>query len=46
MVSGDHEQLAHTCNRVFVLRDGRIVDEQAGDAMSEETLIAACNRVS
>ena len=43
MVSGDHEQLAHTCNRVYVLRDGRIVDEQFGDAMSEESLIAACN---
>lgn len=46
MVSGDHEQLAHTCNRVFVLHEGRIVDEQIGDAMSEESLIAACNRAS
>jgi len=45
MVSGDHEQLAHTCNRVFILCDGRIVDEQIGDAMTEESLIAACNRV-
>lgn len=46
MVSGDHEQLAHTCNRVFVLHEGRIVDEQIGDSMSEESLIAACNRAS
>ena len=44
MVSGDHEQLAHTCNRVFVLHEGRIVDEQIGDSMSEESLITACNR--
>ena len=46
MVSGDHEQLAHTCNRVFVLHEGRIVDEQIGAAMSEESLIKACNRAS
>lgn len=38
IASGDYEQLAHICHRVFVLRFGRVVAELVGDRVTEATI--------
>jgi ribose transport system ATP-binding protein len=40
--SGDQEQLAEICNRVLVLRNGAVVAELAGEGLTEENLLHAC----
>lgn len=39
--STDTEEMAHTCHRVLVMREGRIIDEIAGPHIAPETLVAA-----
>lgn len=41
--SGDHDQLAHVCNRVLVLREGRIAHEVSRSELSAERLMQLCN---
>ena len=36
--SSDAEELAHICDRVLVMRDGRVVVELAGDALDESEI--------
>ncbi|MEV7005010.1 sugar ABC transporter ATP-binding protein [Streptosporangium sp. NPDC051022] len=40
--SADPEQLADICNRVLVLRDGRVARELAGAEVTKETITEAC----
>lgn len=42
--SAEYADLAHLCNRVVVLRDGRISAELAGNGLHEATLLDACLR--
>ena len=39
--SSDYAELIGCCDRVSVLYDGRVVSEQSGDTVTEESLIAA-----
>lgn len=41
--SGDHDQLAHTCNRVLVMIDGQLAHEVTGDELTEASLMHRCN---
>lgn len=38
--SSDAKELAHVCDRVVVMRDGRVAGEVAGDALTEQRLVA------
>jgi ribose transport system ATP-binding protein len=38
IASSDDEEIADTCDRALVLRDGRIAGELAGDALSMDAL--------
>jgi ribose transport system ATP-binding protein len=40
MASGDYEQLANVCDRVLVLRDGRVAASLTGEDISEERIAA------
>jgi ribose transport system ATP-binding protein len=40
--SGDYEQLAAICHRVIVLHEGRVSTVLAGEALTEEGLLHAC----
>jgi ribose transport system ATP-binding protein len=40
--SNEWDQLVHLCDRVVALREGRIVTELSGDALTEENLASAC----
>ena len=42
--SSDAEELAHLCHRVLVMREGRIVRELEGDAISAEQVVSAAVR--
>ncbi len=42
IVSAEYEDMAHLCDRVFVLRDGRPTAELAGAALTTESLIERC----
>jgi ABC-type sugar transport system ATPase subunit len=39
IVSGEYEDLAHLCERVFVFRDGAVVAELSSEALSEESIL-------
>ncbi|WP_414470763.1 sugar ABC transporter ATP-binding protein [Microvirga sp. M2] len=41
MISSELEEVVEAASRIFVLRDGRTVAELAGDAVSEQTVMAA-----
>jgi ribose transport system ATP-binding protein len=41
MYSSDNEELIHMCDRLLVLREGRIAAELAGDALSAEAIMQA-----
>jgi ABC-type sugar transport system ATPase subunit len=40
LVSSEFEELVENCHRVFVLWDGRIVDELTGDAITVDTMVS------
>lgn len=42
MASSEHEDLAHVCDRVLVLRDGRVVAELHGDELTEARIAERC----
>lgn len=42
LASSEYEDLANICDRVLVLRDGRIVSSLHGSALSEERLLEQC----
>jgi ribose transport system ATP-binding protein len=42
IVSSEHEDLAHLCNRVLVMRRGRVGVELAGSDVSEERIVEQC----
>lgn len=42
MASSEHEDLAHVCDRVLVLRDGRAVAELHGDELTEARIVERC----
>ncbi|MEZ0170998.1 sugar ABC transporter ATP-binding protein [Microvirga sp. TS319] len=41
MISSELEEIVEAASRIFVLRDGRTVAELAGDAVNEQTVMAA-----
>lgn len=41
--SSDHEEVAHVCTRVLVLREGRVVAEMVGDEVTEQAILEHCN---
>jgi ABC-type sugar transport system ATPase subunit len=43
-ISSEFPELVGVCHRVLVLREGRVVAELEGDAISEDALVAACYR--
>jgi ribose transport system ATP-binding protein len=40
--SAEYEDLAHVCDRVLVLRGGRVVRELAGPSLTEDEIASAC----
>ncbi|MGP0088457.1 MAG: sugar ABC transporter ATP-binding protein [Xanthobacteraceae bacterium] len=42
LVSTEYADLANLCDRVLVMRNGRLTTELSGDAMSEQRIIAQC----
>jgi ABC-type sugar transport system ATPase subunit len=40
-VSSEMEELLGLCDRIYVMRDGRVTDEQPIDAATPESLLAA-----
>ncbi|GAA4889068.1 sugar ABC transporter ATP-binding protein [Streptomonospora salina] len=44
--SSDDRELVEVCDRVLVLFEGRVVDEVAGDRLTEDTLIAGAMHVA
>lgn len=46
LVSSEHDDLAHLCDRVLVLRRGRIAVELAGGRIAAHDITAACMRTS
>lgn len=43
-VEQEHEDPANVCDRVLVLRRGRIVAELAGASLSNEAILAQCHQ--
>ncbi len=41
-ISSEFTELVGVCNRVLVMREGRIVDDLEGDDISDQTLVARC----
>jgi len=41
-ISSEFTELVGACNRVLVMREGRIVDELEGDAITDQALVARC----
>ena len=41
-ISSEFPELVGICNRVIVMREGRIVGEFEGDAISESALVESC----
>jgi ribose transport system ATP-binding protein len=41
-VSSEHEDLAHLCHRVLVLREGRVAVELTGTAVETARITQAC----
>ncbi|HST38873.1 MAG TPA: sugar ABC transporter ATP-binding protein [Conexibacter sp.] len=41
-ISSEFTELVSTCNRVVVMRDGRLVEEFEGEAISDAALVASC----
>ena len=42
MASAEYEDLAHLCNRVVVMRRGRVVTELSGDDLTSERILERC----
>jgi len=42
IASSEYEDLAHVCDRVLVLRDGRVVSELHGDGLTPERISEQC----
>ncbi len=42
LVSSELIELCELCDRIMVIREGRIVREFSGEAIDEESLLAAC----
>jgi ribose transport system ATP-binding protein len=45
LASGDYEQLANVCNRVYVFYRGRVVAQLVGDQITEDALLVAAQAV-
>jgi ribose transport system ATP-binding protein len=43
--STDTEELAHICHRVVIMREGRLVAELTGTAITPEAIVTAAIRV-
>ena len=41
-ISSEFTELVGTCNRVIVMREGRLVGEFEGEAISEAALVERC----
>ena len=41
-ISSEFTELVGACNRVIVMREGRLVDELEGDAISDSALVELC----
>ena len=41
-ISSEFPELVGTCNRVLVMREGRLVGEFEGDAVTESALVERC----
>ncbi len=41
-ISSEFTELVGACNRVLVMREGRLVGELAGEAVTDEALVARC----
>ena len=41
-ISSEFPELVGTCNRVLVMREGRLVGELEGDAITEAALVERC----
>lgn len=46
IASAEYEDLANICNRVLVMRRGRIVSELSGRDLTEERIVEQCYRVA
>jgi ribose transport system ATP-binding protein len=44
VISSEYEDLAHLCDRVLVFRDGTVVSELSGAALTEERIVECCFR--
>ena len=42
IASAEYEDLAHMCDRVLVMRHGRIVSELRGEELTEQTIVQHC----
>lgn len=42
LVSAEHEDLAHLCDRVLVVRDGRVRAEVTGDQLHRDRIVELC----
>ena len=42
IASSEHEDLAHLCNRVIVMRRGRVVTELSGDDLTSDRILERC----
>jgi ribose transport system ATP-binding protein len=42
LCSSEYDDLARMCERLLVFRDGRVVRELHGDALTEERIVEQC----
>jgi len=42
IASSEYEDLANVCNRVIVMRRGRVVTELSGDDLNSERILERC----
>jgi ribose transport system ATP-binding protein len=46
IASAEYEDLAHICNRILIMRHGRIVSELTGTDLTEERIVEQCYRIA
>ncbi|MGB8624259.1 MAG: sugar ABC transporter ATP-binding protein, partial [Paracoccaceae bacterium] len=39
MISSEQIEIVHVCDRAYVMRDGRIVGDLAGETLTEENIV-------
>ena len=42
IASAEYEDLAHMCDRVLVMRHGRVVSELRGEELTEQAIVQHC----